>query len=124
MKKSFFEPFQQQWKDAQALPMAQRIEEEEKLIEKLAERSECRGLDNNALQLICQHGNPSGFAYAHGFTVHWFPSRGVAKHAYFRDQKVIQDNDGRGREALGPVPKATTLLDALHWGRGFCQAWF
>ena len=118
------ETIQKQWTDAQSLPMKQRIKTEEKLMNALAQQSAFCGLDGNSLQLLCQRGNPSGWAFVHGFSVHWFPSRGIAKHAYSQDRKVIRANDGRGREALGPAPTPCTLLDAIRWGRGSCQAFF
>ncbi len=119
-----FEAIQKQWADAQSLPMQQRIRKEEKLMSALAQLPAFRGFDGNSLQLLCQRGNPSGWAFVHGFSVYWFPTRGVAKHAYCQDRQAIRANDGRGREALGPAPTSCSLLDALRWGRGSCQASF
>lgn len=118
------EAIQKQWADVQSLPMAQRLKAEEKLIRALAQQSAFYGLDCNSLKLLCERGNPSGWAFVHGFSVHWFPTRGIAKHAYWQDRKTIRDNDGQGREALGSAPTPCSLLNALRWGRGSCQASF
>jgi hypothetical protein len=119
---------QQRWAEAQQSPWDKRYRVEYSLMNEmlaslpLQQRQQIAALGGSmgtALAQLCEHGNPQGWAFAHGFTVNWFPTKGAAKHAWYRDLAWQRSQIGQ-QPALGPKPEPCTLLDALIWGRGSC----
>ncbi len=88
-------------------------------LQKRLQIKELKGSMGPALTRLCELGNPDGWAYVHGFTVSWFPTRGAAKQAWYKALAWQRNQIGQ-ESALGPKPEPCTLLDALIWGRGSC----
>ncbi|MEB3317168.1 MAG: hypothetical protein VKO39_03385 [Cyanobacteriota bacterium] len=118
---------QKRWADAQQLPNDQRYKKEKELIGALIKsapanmRGVLKGLPGQALEMLCEQGDRAGWAYVHGFTVKWHPTRGVTKHAWHLDRAWSRRQPGHELEALGPRPERCSLLQALVRGRGSVQ---
>jgi hypothetical protein len=80
------------------------------------DREEALRLGGNFIQAAIR-GDEPGWAYAIGFTVYWYPTRGMAKRAWGCGKRWHERNHGP-EGAVGPKPEPCTLLDAYRWGRG------
>lgn len=111
-----FDQLKRDWAEAQKLPRKKRYDKEEKLLEFFFKKfPEFKRLGWQ-MQLVCENGNPTGWAFAWGFGVHWFPTRGIAKKAYYSIRKQQERIDLLGK------PEPCTLLEAIAWGGHGLQA--
>jgi hypothetical protein len=82
-------------------------------------RPQIEALGYSALCHLAEVGDVPGWAYPCGFSVRWFPTRGIAKRRWYQErQRLLCQVGGPGVYALGPKPEATSLLDAYIWGGG------